>query len=66
MNGAPATFEENMVKLTVENNKGSVLPFTGGIGTTIFYVIGGLLVCGAVVMAITKKKLSVEDKADQN
>lgn len=66
MNGAPATFEENMVKLTVENNKGSVLPITGGIGTTIFYVIGGLLVCGAVVMAITKKKLSVEDKVDQN
>lgn len=58
--------DKNMVKLTVENNKGSVLPITGGIGTTIFYVIGGLLVCGAVVMAITKKKLSVEDKADQN
>ena len=54
------------MKLTVENNKGSDLPITGGIGTTIFYVIGGLLVCGAVVMAITKKKLSVEDKADQN
>lgn len=61
-----ATFEDDMVKLTVENNKGSVLPITGGIGTTIFYVIGGLLVCGAVVMAITKKKMSVEDKADQN
>ena len=66
MNGENATFADNMVKLTVENNKGSVLPITGGIGTTIFYVIGGLLVCGAVVMAITKKKLSVEDKADQN
>lgn len=61
-----ATFEDDMVKLTVENNKGSVLPITGGIGTTIFYVIGGLLVCGAAVMAITKKKLSVEDKANQN
>lgn len=68
VNGDPATFDtdKNMVKLTVENNKGSELPITGGIGTTIFYVIGGLLVCGAVVMAITKKKLSVEDKADQN
>lgn len=68
VNGNDATFDtkENMVKLTVENNKGSDLPITGGIGTTIFYVIGGLLVCGAVVMAITKKKLSVEDKADQN
>lgn len=61
-----ATFEDDMVQLTVENNKGSDLPITGGIGTTIFYVIGGLLVCGAVVMAITKKKLSVEDKANQN
>ncbi|WP_418520232.1 isopeptide-forming domain-containing fimbrial protein [Ruminococcus champanellensis] len=66
INGENATFADNMVKLTVENNKGSDLPITGGIGTTIFYVIGGLLVCGAVVMAITKKKLSVEDKADQN
>ena len=66
VNGENATFEDDMVKLTVENNKGSVLPITGGIGTTIFYVIGGLLVCGAVVMAITKKKMSVEDKADQN
>lgn len=66
VNGEKATFADDMVKLTVKNNKGSVLPITGGIGTTIFYVIGGLLVCGAVVMAITKKKLSVEDKADQN
>lgn len=66
VNGENATFADDMVKLTVKNNKGSVLPITGGIGTTIFYVIGGLLVCGAVVMAITKKKLSVEDKADQN
>lgn len=66
VNSENATFEDDMVKLTVENNKGSVLPITGGIGTTIFYVIGGLLVCGAAVMAITKKKLSVEDKADQN
>lgn len=61
-----ATYEDDTVKLTVENNQGSVLPGTGGIGTTIFYVIGGLLVCGAAVMAITKKKLSTEDKAAQN
>lgn len=66
INGENATFKNDMVQLTVENNKGSDLPITGGIGTTIFYVIGGLLVCGAVVMAITKKKLSVEDKANQN
>ena len=46
--------------VTVENQSGIVLPSTGGIGTTIFYVVGGLLVLGAVVMLITKKRMSKE------
>lgn len=44
----------------VLNLTGTVLPSTGGIGTTIFYVVGGLLVLGAVVMLITKKRMSKE------
>ena len=48
------------VKLDVENNKGSTLPETGGIGTTIFYVIGGILLVGAAVLLITKKRMGVE------
>lgn len=44
----------------VINQSGSLLPETGGIGTIIFYVIGGLLVVGAVVLLITKKKASSE------
>ena len=36
----------------------STLPETGGMGTTIFYVVGGLLVLGAVVLLITKKRMS--------
>ncbi len=46
----------------VINKTGSLLPSTGGIGTTIFYVIGGLLVVGAAVLLITRKRVSnVED-----
>lgn len=43
---------------TVVNNAGSTLPSTGGIGTTIFYVIGGILVIGAGVLLVTKKRMS--------
>lgn len=52
----------NYVKngVAVENKTGSLLPSTGGIGTTIFYVIGGILVIGAGVLLITKKRMSRE------
>ncbi len=47
----------------VENKTGTPMPSTGGIGTTIFYVVGGILVVGAIVLLITKKRLgSEEDK----
>ncbi len=42
----------------VENSAGTTLPSTGGIGTTIFYVLGGLLMAGAVVILITRKRVS--------
>lgn len=41
---------------TIENFKGTTLPGTGGIGTTIFYVVGGILVVGAAVLLIAKKR----------
>lgn len=42
----------------IANNTGAVLPSTGGIGTTIFYVLGGLLVAGAAILLVTKKRMS--------
>lgn len=42
----------------VENKSGAELPSTGGIGTTIFYVVGSVLVLAAVVLLITKKRMS--------
>lgn len=44
------------MKNDVINKSGSSLPSTGGIGTTIFYVAGGVLVVGAGVLLITKKR----------
>ena len=46
--------------LKIENNKGTLLPSTGGIGTTIFYVVGSILVVAAGVLLITKKRMSRE------
>ena len=48
------------VTLTVDNYKGDVLPSTGGIGTTLFYVLGGLLFASAAVVLITKKRMGAE------
>ena len=44
--------------ITVANNKGSTLPETGGMGTTIFYVLGTILVLGAAIMLITKRRMN--------
>ena len=40
----------------VTNHKGTELPSTGGIGTTIFYILGGLLVVGAAVILVARRK----------
>ena len=45
------------VGFDVENNVGTTLPGTGGIGTTIFYVIGGGLMAAAAILLITKKRM---------
>lgn len=52
-----ATYEDGVLKIRVENRKGSELPETGGIGTTIFYVVGAILVIGAGVVMITRRRM---------
>ena len=48
-------------KVEIENKSGTELPSTGGIGTTIFYVLGSILVIGAVVLLIAKKRMSASE-----
>lgn len=43
----------------VENNAGAELPSTGGIGTTVFYVLGSAMALGAVILLVTKKRMAV-------
>lgn len=62
-----ATHDEHNVSLSGEsnlNNKiinkkagGITLPSTGGIGTTLFYVVGGGLMVAAIVLLVTKKRM---------
>lgn len=44
--------------VTVENSTGTELPSTGGIGTTIFYIVGAVLVLGAAIILVTRKILA--------
>jgi fimbrial isopeptide formation D2 family protein/LPXTG-motif cell wall-anchored protein len=52
----------NIIRLEVINKAGSALPQTGGIGTTIFYVAGTILVLGAAVALITRRRMKGEVK----
>lgn len=49
---------EAKTEVSVINQAGTVLPETGGIGTTIFYVLGTILVLGAGVLLVSKKRMS--------
>lgn len=57
----PGKFEASnnlgYIAFNVENNKGTQLPETGGIGTTIFYTLGGLMVLGAGIVLIARKRM---------
>lgn len=46
-------------EVKVENHSGTELPSTGGIGTTLFYVIGSIMMIGAAVVLISKKRVNM-------
>ena len=54
------TDQGNLSTVSVANSKGNVLPSTGGMGTTILYVVGAILVMSAGLVLITKKRLANE------
>lgn len=51
---------EGSLSVQIVNEKGAILPSTGGMGTTLFYLVGGLMVAAAVVLLVTKKRMNTE------
>ena len=54
--------DEGIVEIptSINNTKGVELPATGGIGTTIFYVIGAILVIGAGILLVTRRRMAAK------
>ena len=52
--------ENGVARVTIINQAGTELPSTGGTGTTIFYLAGGILVLAAVVLLVSKKRMSAQ------
>lgn len=50
-----------IVSMDVKNNKGATLPETGGMGTTILYIAGGVLVAAAVILLITRRRMNAQE-----
>ena len=60
--GTPGVVDTGVVEIQVANNQGATLPETGGMGTTLFYVIGGLLVAGAVVLLVVRIRMKAHNE----
>ncbi len=54
--------DKGTISTEIMNNTGFQMPSTGGIGTTIFYIVGGILAAGAVILLITKRRMRVEEE----
>lgn len=50
--------DQPLATAQVINESGTELPSTGGIGTTIFYVIGAILVLGAGILLVTRRRMN--------
>ena len=56
-----SNLSEGSLTARVINNAGSTLPETGGTGTTIFYILGSVLLLGAAVLLITRRRMHTKD-----
>lgn len=57
-NGALTVGSKTVTEVAIQNNAGTVLPETGGMGTTLFYAFGSVMVLCAVVLLVTKKRMA--------
>lgn len=48
----------SQLNMAVHNYRGNTLPSTGGMGTTVFYVLGSILAVGAAILLVSKKRMN--------
>ena len=56
-----ADVEAGSLTADIENTKGSILPSTGGMGTTILYLVGALLIIGAGTTLVMRRRRAEEN-----
>ena len=59
--GFSYTVDTGLISTNVENKSGTQLPSTGGIGTTIFYIVGAAAAVTAIVLLTTRRRANKED-----
>ncbi|MDO4864092.1 MAG: isopeptide-forming domain-containing fimbrial protein, partial [Ruminococcus sp.] len=59
IDGSEAT---GILSTDIANNKGIQLPGTGGMGTTVFYIVGSLMIAGALVLLVVRKRMNIKEK----
>ena len=47
--------------ILVDTSSGATLPETGGMGTTMFYLFGAVLLLGAAVLLVTKRRMNMAE-----
>ena len=50
-----------VAQVKIVNQSGTELPSTGGMGTTMFYLIGGIMVLAAVVLLVTRRRMAIAE-----
>ena len=59
---AAGNVDTGIVETTVENNVGATLPETGGIGTTLFYLFGGLMAAGSALILVVRRRADADEE----
>ena len=59
---ASGTAEAPVYTITITNPPGTPLPHTGGIGTTIFYILGSILAVGCGIVLVSRRRMRSEEK----
>jgi LPXTG-motif cell wall-anchored protein len=60
LNNESGDASQGLVTETVKNYKGTTLPTTGGMGTTVLYIIGGVMICGAGIVLVVRRRVKNE------